>query len=261
MADRGDRRYRKGDDIGARLEILSSNDTAARVALLVRESSFGISAADLVARTGLREVELGPAPMPGWYVDPSWFKNTSERLVKAVREFHRAQPLLPGIARQDLRSREVPACPPAVFDALVGAAKELAAEGETVRLRTHEVVLKADEEQARAAIETAFEKAGLAVPPLTEVLARSGVEAARARRLLQILLREKRLLRVSDELIFHRSAVEGLKALLTSHRSARFNVGTFKEWTGISRKYAIPLLEFLDREHVTRREGDERVVL
>ena len=49
--------------------------------------------------------------------------------------------------------------------------------------------------------------------------------------------------------------------MLAAHKAQRFNVGAFKDWTGISRKYAIPLLEFLDREKVTRREGDERIVL
>ena len=84
---------------------------------------------------------------------------------------------------------------------------------------------------------------------------------ARARTLLEILLREKRLVRVNDDLVFHRSAIEKLRQMLAARKASAFNVGAFKEWTGISRKYAIPLLEFLDREHVTRREGDERVVL
>jgi selenocysteine-specific elongation factor len=93
------------------------------------------------------------------------------------------------------------------------------------------------------------------------VLAKSGIEAARARSLLQIMLREKRLVRVSEDLVFHQSAIAQLRGMLAAHKASRFNVGTFKEWTGISRKYAIPLLEYLDRERVTRREGDERVVL
>jgi selenocysteine-specific elongation factor len=261
VADQGVRRYRRGDDFAARLSVLLSSDASARVALLVKESAFGMSAAELVARTGLREEDLGPAPLPGWYVDPAWFRAARERLVKAAREFPRASPLLPGIPKQDLRSREFPACPPLLFDALIASEKELAAEGENVRLRGHKVVLQQDEEAARAAIERAFEQAGLAVPAVPEVLARSGVEASRARSLLQILLREKRLVRISNDLIFHSAAVEGLKTLLQSHRGSRFGVGTFKEWTGISRKYAIPLLEFLDREHATRREGEERVVL
>jgi selenocysteine-specific elongation factor len=268
VVDLGEHRYRKAA-AAARLDILSAPDLAARIALLVKESPFGMGMADLVARTGLTEREIAaaagslvaiPQPQP-WYIDRAWFQAARDRLVKAVRLFHSAQPLVPGIAKQDLRSRELPAAPLFLVDALLAAAKELVVEGETVRSRGHQVVLKEEEEQSRAAIERAFEEAGLATPALAEVLAKSGVEAARARRLLEILLREKRLVRIGDDLVFHQSAIARLRKMLADRRPARFSVGAFKEWTGVSRKYAIPLLEFLDREHVTRREGEERVLL
>jgi selenocysteine-specific elongation factor len=134
-------------------------------------------------------------------------------------------------------------------------------EGETVRLRGHRVVLQEDEEQARTAIERTFEAAGLAVPATAEALAKSGVEARRARALLEILLRQKRLLRVSPELVFHATAIARLKETLAARKSQSFGVGEFKEWTGVSRKYAIPLLEYLDRERITRRDGDRRLIL
>jgi selenocysteine-specific elongation factor len=123
------------------------------------------------------------------------------------------------------------------------------------------VTLKEDEEQARGAIERAFADAGLAVPAVAEVLAKAGVDFARARTLMQILLRERKLVKISDDLVFHDSAIAKLRELLSGRKAERFNVAAFKEWTGISRKYAIPLLEYLDREHVTRRVGDERLVL
>jgi selenocysteine-specific elongation factor len=261
----------KGVEIGPRLDVLSGSDPSRRIALLVREAEFGLGLAELVARTGMPEPEIVSAaaraplvvpsqPQP-WFVDRSWFQSASERLVKAVREFHRTQPLLPGIARQDLRSRELPGAPLFLLEALLAAARDLAVEGETVRLRTHSLVLKQDEAQARAAIERAFEQAGLSTPAVPEVLAKSGVGAAQARSLLEILLREKRLVRINEELVFHSSAIDRLRHDLAARRPARFNVGTFKEWTGISRKYAIPLLEYLDRAHVTRREGDERLII
>jgi selenocysteine-specific elongation factor len=199
-------------------------------------------------------------PQP-WYVDRAWFQATRDRLVKTVREFHQKNPLLPGVARQDLRGRELRDAPAFLMDALIADAKDIVAEGETVRSRGHKLVLKEDEEQARAAIERAFDETGLAVPSLPEVLSKSGVEAARARSLLQILLREKRLVRISDDLVFHQSAIEKLRAMLAERKGSRFGVPNFKEWTGVSRKYAIPLLEYLDREKITRRDGDERVVL
>jgi selenocysteine-specific elongation factor len=266
VVDIGERRYRKDDNPAARLDVLAGSDTAARLALLVREAKFGVSLAELVARTGLRSQEIGRAPLkalPGreWFVDGAWYQSTRDRLLRTVRQFHATNPLLPGIAKQDLRAREMPDAPPFVLDALLADSKDLVVEGETVRGRAHRITLKEDEEQARGSIERAFEEAGLAVPALTEVLAKSGVEPARARTLLAGLLREKRLARISEELVFHRSAIERLRELLAERKSQRFNVTAFKEWTGVSRKYAIPLLEFLDREHVTRREGDERVVL
>ena len=271
VVDLGEHRYRKGDDVKARLDVLAGPDAAARIGLLVREAAFGMGTAELVARTGMQEREITAAagraavvtvaqPQP-WYMDRAWFQATRERLVKTVREFHQKHPLLPGIARQDVRGRELHDAPAFVLDALIADANQLVAEGETVRLRGHKLVLKEDEEQARAAIERAFEETGLAVPSLAEVLAKSGVEAARARSLLQILLRDKRLVRINDELVFHQSAIEGLRGMLAAKKGTRFGVASFKEWTGVSRKYAIPLLEFLDREKVTRRDGDERLVL
>ena len=271
VLDLGVRKYRKGDDAEARLGVLASGDAAARVALLVREAEFGASLEELIARTGLTAAEIESAaklaelhaiaqPQP-WYVDPAWLQAARERLVRAVREFHGAHPLLPGIPRQDLRNRELAGGPPFLLDALLEGSREIVAEGEIVRARTHRTVLKEDEEQARAKIESAFERAGLATPAWADVLAHSGVEPARARTLLELLIREKRLLRVSADLVFHRSALESLRQMLAARKSQRFNVGAFKEWTGISRKYAIPLLEYLDRERITRREGDVRVVL
>jgi selenocysteine-specific elongation factor len=121
--------------------------------------------------------------------------------------------------------------------------------------------LKQDEEQARAAIESAFLQAGLAAPAVGDVLKASGVEPARARTILQILLREARLTRISDDLVLHTAALGQLREQLALKKGQRFNVPLFKDWTGISRKYAIPLLEYLDREHVTKREGDERIML
>jgi len=264
VADVSERKYRRGEDAAARLAILGGSDTAARVALLVREAPHGMSATDLVARTGMaaREIAAAAAKAPltaigEWYVDRAWMEAARATMVTAVREFHRKNPLLPGMPRQDLRA----GAPQFVLEALLAGSKELAAEGELVRARTHRVVLKEDEEQARGKIEGAFERAGLAVPGLAEVLAASGVEAARARTILQILLRERRLVRVSEDLVFHAAAIGRLRELLGARKGERFGVAEFKEWTGVSRKYAIPLLEFLDREKATRREGDARVVL
>jgi selenocysteine-specific elongation factor len=271
IVDTGGQRYRKGDGVAERLRTLAEAPGAGRVALLVRESKYGMGIAGLVARTGLTERQILDAasaaplvvfehPQP-WFADRGWFQSAREKLLRVVREFHQKNPLLPGVAKQDLRGRELPDSPPFLIDAILAQEKQIAVEGENVRLASHKLVLRQDEQQARAAMERAFEQAGLAVPALPDVLAKCGVETSRARSLLQILLREKKLIRVSDDLVFHHTAMSKLRALLAAHQGEHFNVGTFKDWTAISRKYAIPLLEYLDRERVTRREADQRLVL
>jgi len=262
--------YSRRDDAIARLEMLERADTAAYVATLVRESPCGIDPAGLVALTGRTSREVTAAAEGRfvtirephvWYMDRDWFGATQAQVAALVRDFHAAHPLLAGMTRADLASRLQPRNPASwVMDALL-TAPELAVNGEIVRLRSHRVVLKDDEEKARGSIERAFEEAGLAVPAVNEVLTKSGVEGARARTLMQILLKERKLVRAGADLVFHHTALDGLRGMLAAHKGQRFSVPTFKEWTGVSRKYAIPLLEFLDREHVTRREGDERVVI
>ena len=258
-------------DPAGRLEVLAEGGVADRVALLVREAPYGVSRDSIVARTGLTVPELEAAcdarrlvalrAPQTWLIDREWFAQAEQRLVRALDEFHREKPLLPGMPKEELRACELPDSPSFLLDALLSVSQAVVAEGETLRLASHQVALKHDEEQALGHIEGAFRQGGLAVPAVQEVLARCGLEVSRARSLLQILLRDRRLVRVSDDLIFHASAIESLKEMVKSHHGQRFAVPEFKDWTGISRKYAIPLLEFLDRERVTRREGDLRVVL
>jgi selenocysteine-specific elongation factor len=219
-----------------------------------------MAAAAIAQAAAVAGVVALPLASP-WFVDSAWFEAARGRMEKTVGAFHLEHPLLDGMARAELRSSLAPDMPPFLLDALLAASNCVVAEGDIVRLPGHAVVLREDEGRARQAIERAFEQAGLAVPAVAEVLAKAGVEAARARTLLEILIREKRLIRVNRELVFHRSAMEKLRGMLAQRRSTSFGVPDFKQWTGISRKYAIPLLEYLDRTHVTRREGDQRVIL
>ncbi|MGH9561325.1 MAG: SelB C-terminal domain-containing protein, partial [Terracidiphilus sp.] len=126
------------------------------------------------------------------------------------------------------------------------------------------ISLSPEEARAKELIEQAFAQAGLAVPNVSAVLEKLPVEPVRARKILQILLRENVLVKVAEDLFFHRDAIARLRELIAGYRKERgerLPITAFKDLAGISRKYAIPLLEYLDREHVTRRAGDERVIL
>jgi selenocysteine-specific elongation factor len=232
------------------------------VGALLREAKHGLGVAEAVTRTGLRRDEIvTPRRLflreHDWLLDGEWLERTRQSITRELTAFHKANPLLPGMPREDLRGRVLPAAPSFVFD----HALTFPAEGDLVRLPTHKVVMQVDESAALAKMEKLFADAGLAVPAVAEVLAASGVDQKRAQTLLATLQRDRKLVRISAELVYHATAVAQLKALLAPRKGARFAVPEFKEWTGVSRKYAIPLLEFLDRERMTRREGDQRVIL
>lgn len=254
-----------------RLRRLAASEPGGRLALWVKEAPYGLTMPELIARTGLTPAEIDAACRSGAFlriegppvrlIDRAVLDRLRERIEAAVERFHQEQPLAAGMPREALRAEAVPASEPSLLEALLEASARLVAEGDTVRLAEHRLVLNQEDEEALARIENAFERAALAAPRAEEVLAASGVEAARARKLLEILLRQGRLVRVGNELIVHACALEALRQLLAGRRGERFTVSQFKDWTGISRKYAVPLLEYLDRARLTRREGDWRVVL
>jgi selenocysteine-specific elongation factor len=209
---------------------------------------------------------------PSLLIHREHFQELAKRVIEQLDEFHAANPLLAGLAKEELRARVAdrrrrrPLPSPLLFNAVLqqlGADGKVDEEGEVVRLRGRDVQLTPQELAAKEQISAAFEKAGLAAPSALEVLAGLQIDRGRAEKLLQILLRENVLLRVTEDLIFHRAALAGLREMLARRKgqSNRLSVGIFKEITGLSRKYAIPLLEYLDRQRITRREGDERIIL
>lgn len=192
------------------------------------------------------------------------FTKARARALAALEAFHKANPLVAGISKEELREklRLAPDIMQALLADLVSARKaELS--GELVRLAGRGVELKDEEAKAKKDIEQAFAAAGLKVPYMDEVLVRLPVDKARAQKLVTLLLRDRVLVKLADNLVFHHSALNGLRQTMTEYKmkSPKIDVGKFKDLTGVSRKYAIPLLEYLDRERVTRRVGDERVIL
>jgi selenocysteine-specific elongation factor len=263
------------------LETLERGSNENILTAMTERALLGLGREELVARTSWTEKELqgalervqasGHAKMvssePLVLVSGKLFEETRKKIVEKVERFQKENPLLPGIGREDLRASLGKRVRTETFRAALeelAAQKKLDAQGELVKKAGSEIALLPEEAKAKEQIEAAFASASLAVPSVKDVLAKLAVESKRAEKLLQILLREKNLVRVSPELIFHRQALAQLRDQLSGYKKSkgdRITVPVFKELTGITRKYAIPLLEYLDRERVTRRAGDERVIL
>ena len=263
------------------LEILERGDRAEILGAMAERAVLGITFEDIVVRTGWLEDEIRTAAKkltdtgrakvvsagPLVLLSQKNFDEVRQKIAARIEKFHKENPLLPGISREDLRSslgkRVRPETFRAVLDDLL-AQKKVETHGEIVKRAGAAINLDPEEARAKEQIEKAFATAGLAVPSVKEVLSKLPVEAKRAEKILQILLRDKNLVRVTPDLIFHRDALAQLRDRLSVFKKTkgeRISVPGFKELTGITRKYAIPLLEYLDRERVTRRAGDERVIL
>ncbi len=113
-----------------------------------------------------------------------------------------------------------------------------------------------------SAIATAYESAGLTAPSASEVATMLHLKDGEMRRLMTLLLRDKILVKMGvDGPYIHERALETLRGRVRELRGQTLDVARFKQMTGLSRKYAIPLLEYLDRQRVTRKDGDLRLVL
>ncbi len=258
------------------LQVLEGGDPEPILrARIARRGHGGISMSRLVAETGWArnsvETRLAAAVkdrrvarIGDLFVDGHAMAGLQQLILSSLESFHRKNSLVGGIARESLREQlrasvEVFA---ACLDLLSGE-KKIDVAGDLVRLPGHGVIMKDEEAESKKQIEEAFAVAGLKVPALHEVIAGLKVDKARGQKIVTLLLRDKLLVKVSEELVFHRSALEELRRLVAAQkaRSPKMDVATFKELTGVSRKYAIPLLEYLDRERVTRRVGDAREIL
>lgn len=279
-----------------RLRALLESERPVKLAVFVAASGDqGLRLADIAARTGWTDevvaqvamqaidiVKLEDAPdgtvdasiveCEGVLISTANFARLSRIALAEVKLHHEREPLSRGLARETLRERHFAHAAPEIFRAALAQLEKdglLVAEKDVVRLSEHGVELSPADAQLRDTIAQAYENAALEAPGFDQVLEAAGVSTAQrahARKILQLLIDHGTLVRVQGEMFFHVQALEHLQRLLSQYAVAHeperlIDVAQFKELAGVSRKYAIPLLEYLDREHITRRAGDKRIIL
>jgi selenocysteine-specific elongation factor len=250
-----------------RLQSLMEADSAKRVQILVEESRTGRRLEDLVRLTGVTETHLKSIivrnPMLAStqgaqrVLTKAWIERKRNELVTWLAAFHAKHPSAPGAPIAVARLGLDPQLATAVFDGFPA----VRLQGDIVCLANHRVQFSSDEDRTLAKIEGAFREGGFQPPSPKDVLDDAVHDSKQARGMLETLIKSKTLIRISEDLVFHTEVITHIRKSLAAHKGRRFSVPEFKDWTQISRKYAIPLLEYLDRERVTKREGDLRIVL
>ncbi|MCD9187067.1 MAG: selenocysteine-specific translation elongation factor [Pyrinomonadaceae bacterium] len=238
---------------------------------------------DLRARTGWRSdilqeavreniVKKAVIEAESFLVARTPFENLKAKTFAEIENFHKKEPLSKGILRETLREKVFSHLPNEIFKSILTALeteKKTIAEKDFVRAVSHNLELSNDEKILRERLSAVYKTAKLEVPKLDEALleAVKGTKSDKnhARKVFQLLINSGELVKITDEFYFAKNEIDNLiaklKTFAQSSSDKLIDVPKFKEMAGISRKYAIPLLEYFDRERVTRRAGDKRLIL
>jgi selenocysteine-specific elongation factor len=261
------------------IEALRSREEGGTVALLLESvASAGLGGAkmeDLARATSMTREELGNT-LAGLHAElhrsesgrifsaDAW-RIAQRTILEAGRRYQERQPLRWGMTREELRAALGKQANAAVVGELLAElsqAGEIALRGEKVRVGGGEIAFEGKAAAERDRIERMYQSAGLASPDLKEVLA-GGRDANLAGEVVAALLDLEILIKITPEFLIHRESWDTLHSALKriALRDRVISVGSLRDELGISRKYSVPILEYLDARRVTRREGDVRVLL
>ena len=262
----------------ARFVQLSDADTnpAAAVMVMIEEAGLsGLPLKQLVGRAGgqwsdpdrvVADLGSHAARIGSVLVATSHLAAVEEAMLAAVAHYHARCPLEAGIPREELRERLFGNAPVAVFEEAlrVGIDRGHIVGGDRIALAGRSIALSDEEARTHEAVVRILSEAGLTPPDPAALETRIGAASEAINRIANLLVRQKVLVRTGG-LLFHEAPLALLKSDIRSLKQTGtvsiFDVAAFKDRYNVTRKYAIPLLEWLDRERVTRRVGDVRHIL
>jgi len=271
IVDRAPRRHRRRDP--ALIDNLAARERAdpgTAAVLELGKHPWGLRDSELARFLGLPNGKVVEVLMPlaekgvvrrlpsGWLARDQW-DGLQSRLTSSLEAYHEAQPLRRGMPKEELRSRT--SIPADVFAEVLGVLAEegrIVEGGGEVAVATHKQLLSSDQERVVGAFLAELESQPFNPPPLADLLRRHALTPA----LLQYLVADGRIVRVNEDTVFARSAYDEaarmLRAHLTKHRT--LTVAAARDLLGSSRRYVLPLLEWMDAQKITRRVGDDRIL-
>ena len=267
-------------DVLEEFEILMDVDHAARIGVIINRAGLtGITLHELVVRTGMTQGMLRKV-LDRMYSDkkailldkeeariisPGSYGKLLDHFLEELGQYHLKNPLREGLPREALRMSLGLAGHQKVFAmAMRDLEKQgkIVVEREHVRLAEHRIDLGKGLEEIRREIEGLYRNAGLTPPTLREILEQYPDEKVKVNDVLSVLLKEGTLIRISEDLYFYKEIIAGLRDNYKKHlvTMGQATPASFKELTGLSRKFIIPLMEYFDLNKLTIRSGDVRIL-
>jgi selenocysteine-specific elongation factor len=199
----------------------------------------------------------------GTLIHTDFLTQARNEIIETITRYHKDFPLRMGLPKEELRSRTGGVNNPRLFNFMMSQLVQenvIVLEKEMVRLEAHRVTLAEDQEEARRKLEEIYLKAGLQPPYFKEV--KDQFSGNTGNEVMEVMVKEGVLVKIKEDLYFHHTVLEDLQERLVDFLKKRQGISTpeFKDMTGASRKYTIPLIEYFDRAQVTVRVGDNRVL-
>ena len=256
-----------------------TDDEAA--ALFVKElGERGIYEMDLAQRLGLPLEEAGVAietllkrkkasivtRSPRLLVAPDVVGSLSSRVLSELEGYQKRNPLLAGMPKSELRDKTARRMPLEIFEWVIARMSEsgrLRVAKELVATSEHRIQMSDEEGEAKEFLVREYRRDGYKPRSLSETAAAAKRDSTLLERVQRVLLRDGTLVQVAEGMVFHHEVLQELKDKVRGFKAERdrIDVAFFKEMAGVTRKHAIPLLEWLDRQRVTKRSGNDRVIL
>ena len=278
--DSAPRRSRISPEMQKKLLALPDTDDAGRISVqLELAGRLGVSLAELSLLTDIapKSLEKQLQAMSGrglvfcWdkeaksWISASALEELSSKALEAVEAFHKKNPLQPGMAKGVVLAGMGRSVPPKlahhVLEKLLRGGK-LAADGETLRLPGHKVSLANDQQALCDALLKAHRESPLVPPNHTELFAALGITSKQAQPMFKLLAADGSLVKIKEDLYFLGEVMEDLRAKVRAwfETHEEISPGDFRDITTISRKNGVALLEHFDKEQITMRVGDKRVL-
>jgi len=260
------------------LQHLTDEDPEAIISQQIQQAGYGgVSFSHLKIMTNLTDKQLDTAvqhllskktitqtdKQNRIFLHQVTFDKLIQKTTEHLAKYHADNPLKAGMPKEELKSKFPQLTDPKVFNLVLNQmikSDQIAQEENTVRLSDHRVSLGADQADIRKKIQGIYKSGGLQPPYFREVPKLLGVDPNHTKDVMLLLVEEGQIVKTKDDLYFHIDAITELKNKLVDFLKSNQEITTpqFKEMTGASRKYVIPLIEYFDASKVTLRVGDSR---
>ena len=271
---------RQNEKIIDALNILQSGSLPEKISVIMERTGFsGINLRGLNFRLGVNTKKIREAlegllsnkkaillDSEDTTVISAFFYNQLEELIsKNLAAYHKKNPLQMGISKEQLKETLGRAISVKLFNLALrslGKKETIISDKDNVRLSGHQVELAGDLDSLRHNIARTYSEAGLTPPSLTDVVNDFKDQKAKAQSIIKLMLKDGDLIKINEEMCFSSGALSKLrddyKAMLV--KDGKATPATFKDLTGLSRKYIIPLMEYFDANKLTVRVGDHRIL-